>query len=115
MKKDIQIPEVNEIFMAIVKEYNEEFQCEDWNAYIINDKQVDLDMVLILSKGFTERKTRKGRVFEDGKRELYVYDKDPSILGYMFKKSDRSNKVISSSKSFTEMVNKIKNKWNFLI
>jgi len=56
MKKDIQIPEVNEIFMAIVKEYNEEFQCEDWNAYIINNKAVDIEMVLIVSKGYDEDK-----------------------------------------------------------
>ena len=54
MKKDIQIPEVSNVFIAIVKEYNEEFQCEDWNAYIINNKTVDLDMVLIVSKGYDE-------------------------------------------------------------
>lgn len=56
MKKDIQIPEVTNVFMAIVKEYNEDFQCEDWNAYIINNKDVDLDMVLIVSKGYDEDK-----------------------------------------------------------
>jgi len=54
MKKDIQIPEVTNVFMAIVKEYNNEFQCEDWNAYIINNKEVDLEMVLIVSKGYDE-------------------------------------------------------------
>lgn len=56
MKKDIKIPEVKDIFMAIVKEYNEEFQCEDWNAYIINNKAVDIEMVLIVSKGYCEDK-----------------------------------------------------------
>jgi len=56
MKKDIQIHEVSEIFMAIVKEYNEEFQCEDWNAYIINNKAIDIEMVLIVSKGYDEDK-----------------------------------------------------------
>jgi len=56
MKKDIQIPEVTNVFMAIVKEYNSEFQCEDWNAYIINNKEVDLEMVLIVSKGYDEDK-----------------------------------------------------------
>lgn len=54
MKSDIQIPEVSNVFMAIVKEYNEIFQCEDWNAYIINNKEVDLDMVLVVSKGYDE-------------------------------------------------------------
>ncbi|NLP57183.1 hypothetical protein [Lutibacter sp. B1] len=56
MKKDIQIPEVSNVYMAVVKEYNEEFQCEDWNAYIINNKDVELEMVIIVSKGFDEEK-----------------------------------------------------------
>ena len=56
MKKDIELPEVSNVFMAIVKEYNDEFQCEDWNAYIINNKEVDLEMVLIVSKGYDEDK-----------------------------------------------------------
>tara|TARA_R110001583_G_scaffold149413_1_gene301518 strand:+ start:6136 stop:6537 length:402 start_codon:yes stop_codon:yes gene_type:complete len=54
MKKDIQIPEVTNVFMAIVKEYNNEFQCEDWNAYIINNKEVAIEMILIVSKGYDE-------------------------------------------------------------
>lgn len=54
MKKDIQIPEVTDVFMAIAKEYNEDFQCEDWNAYLVNNKEVDLEMVLIVSKGYDE-------------------------------------------------------------
>lgn len=56
MKKDIELPEVSDVFMAVVKEYNKEFQCEDWNAYIINNKNVDLEMVLIVSKGYDEDK-----------------------------------------------------------
>lgn len=54
MKKDIQIPEVTDVFMAIVKEYNEVFRCDDWNAYLINNKEVDLEMVLVVSKGYDE-------------------------------------------------------------
>lgn len=54
MKKDIHIPEVTDVFMAIVKEYNEDFKCDDWNAYIINNKNVDLEMCLIVSKGDEE-------------------------------------------------------------
>ncbi len=56
MKKDIKIPEVTDVFMAVVKEYNNEFQCEDWNAYIINNKDVAIEMVLIVSKGYDEDK-----------------------------------------------------------
>lgn len=54
MKKDIEIPEVKDVFMAIVKEYNEDFKCDDWNAYIINNKEVALEMCLIVSKGDEE-------------------------------------------------------------
>lgn len=54
MKKDILIPEVTDVFMAIVKEYNEDFDCDDWNAYIINNKEIDLEMFLIVSKGDEE-------------------------------------------------------------
>lgn len=56
MKKDIKIPEVSDVFMAVVKEYNENFKTEDWNAYIINNKEVDLEMVLVVSKGYDEDK-----------------------------------------------------------
>ena len=56
MKKDIEIPSVVDVYMAIAKEYNTEFQCDDWNAYIINNKDVDLETVLIVSKGIDESK-----------------------------------------------------------
>jgi len=42
--------------MAVVKEYNEEFQCDDWNAYIINNRTTDINTVLIVSKGYDEDK-----------------------------------------------------------
>jgi hypothetical protein len=57
MKKDIQIPEVTDIEMAIVYEYNDLYKTDDWNVYIINKKEVDLEMVVIVSQGFSEKKT----------------------------------------------------------
>lgn len=56
MKKDIQIPKVQQVYMAVVQEYNEIYKTDGWNAYIINDKEVDLEMVLIVSKGYNETK-----------------------------------------------------------
>ena len=56
MKKDIQIPEVNDVYVAVVKEYNETYKTEDWNAYIINDKDIDLEMVIIVTNGYNETK-----------------------------------------------------------
>lgn len=55
MKKDIQIPEVTNVFMAVVKEYNAAFRTDDWNVYIINNKSIDLELVLIVSQGFSEK------------------------------------------------------------
>ena len=56
MKKDIIIPETKDVFMAVVKEYNEEFQCDDWNAYLINDGDKDIEMAILVSKGYDEDK-----------------------------------------------------------
>ena len=56
MKKDIQIPKVKDVYVAVVKEYNAIYKTEDWNAYIINNKVEDLEMVLIVSKGYNETK-----------------------------------------------------------
>jgi hypothetical protein len=57
MKKDIQIPEVTDVEMAVVYEYNDIYKTDDWNIYIINKKDVDLEMVVIVSQGFSETKT----------------------------------------------------------
>ncbi|RCS26057.1 hypothetical protein DUT90_09780 [Polaribacter sp. WD7] len=57
MKKDIQIPEVTNVEIAIVYEYNDIYKTDDWNVYIINNKDVDLEMIVIVSQGFSETKT----------------------------------------------------------
>lgn len=54
MKKDIEIPEVKNVHVAAVKEFNEEFRVEEWNAYIINNRQDDIEMVLIVSGGYDD-------------------------------------------------------------
>ena len=57
MKKDIQIPEVKNVHVAIVYEYNEIYKTDDWNVYVINNKNTDLEMMVIVSQGFSETKT----------------------------------------------------------
>ncbi len=57
MKKDIKIPEVNNVKMAVVYEYNDLYKTNDWNVYIINNKNVNLEMMVIVSQGFSETKT----------------------------------------------------------
>lgn len=56
MRKDIEILEVRDVFVAVVQEQHPEYKTNDWNAYIINNKDVDLDTVLIVSKGYSENK-----------------------------------------------------------
>jgi len=57
LKKDIQIPEVTGVEMAIVYEYNDIYKTDDWNVYLINNKSVPLEMLVIVSQGFSETKT----------------------------------------------------------
>jgi len=54
MKKDIEIPKVENVYLAVVHDYNKIFKTNDWNVYLINDKDVAIEMVLIISKGFDE-------------------------------------------------------------
>ena len=56
MKKDIQIPEVKDVYIAVVQEAHLEYKTLDWNAYIINNSDADLDTVLIVSQGKSETK-----------------------------------------------------------
>lgn len=52
MKKDIEIPIAKDVHVAIVHEWNEEFLSKEWNTYILNNRTTQIDMVLIVSKGY---------------------------------------------------------------
>ena len=56
MKKDIEIPKVKDVHIAVVQEEHIEYKTLDWNAYIINNSDLDLDTVLIVSQGKSETK-----------------------------------------------------------
>ena len=56
MKADIKIPEVKDVYVAVVQEYNKLHRTNDWNAYIINDKEVALEMLLLVSRGYSQDK-----------------------------------------------------------
>ena len=58
MKKDIEIPVAKDVYVAIVREWNDEFLDKDWNAYIINNRTTPIEMTMVVSKGYDgERKT----------------------------------------------------------
>lgn len=56
MKKDLQIPVVSGVEIAVVYEYNNLYKTDDWNVYIINNNKVDIEMIVVVSQGFSETK-----------------------------------------------------------
>ena len=56
MKKDIEIPAVSNVEMAMVYEYNNIYKTDDWNVYLINNKSVPLEMLIVVSQGFSKKK-----------------------------------------------------------
>lgn len=55
MKKDIIIPEISDVEMAIVYEYNTIYNTNDWNVYLVNNNSFRLEMMVIVSKGFGDK------------------------------------------------------------
>ena len=52
MKKDIIIPEVENVFLAVVQEWSDDFMGKVWNAYLINDSDFLIESVMVVSKAF---------------------------------------------------------------
>lgn len=52
MKKDIIIPEVENVFLAAVQEWSDDFMEKVWYAYLINDSDFLIESVMVVSKAF---------------------------------------------------------------
>ncbi|HUH25546.1 MAG TPA: hypothetical protein VLY87_02875 [Flavobacterium sp.] len=52
MKKDIEIPTSVHVFVAAVKEWNDDFQENSWYAYLINNNDEPLEMAIVVSKAY---------------------------------------------------------------
>ena len=52
MKKDITIPKVENVFLAAVQEWSDDFMEKVWYVYLVNDSDFDLDSVMVVSKAF---------------------------------------------------------------
>ncbi len=50
MKKDISFPKIENVYVAIVKEGD-----EDWKVYLLNRSENDLDNLMVTSKGYGEK------------------------------------------------------------
>ena len=57
MRKDIQVPKVENIAVAVVQELNEEKTVNIYNVYFINLTESVVENVLVTSKGYGENKS----------------------------------------------------------
>jgi hypothetical protein len=60
MKKDIEIPEVKNVTIAIVREKNLLNQ-EEWRVHLINNNPFPLENTLVASKGYGEKEGEQQR------------------------------------------------------
>ena len=54
MKKDIEIPEVTNVTLAVVREKNILSQ-DEWKVYLINNNDFPIETTLVVSKGYGEK------------------------------------------------------------
>jgi len=61
MKKDIIIPKVENVYVAAVQEWNDDFMQKTWYAYLINDsgKKLETAMVVSHASGIIDGELRK--------------------------------------------------------
>ncbi|MBT0607092.1 hypothetical protein [Aequorivita echinoideorum] len=58
MRKDIEIPKAKNVHIVAVKEWDKDFTGQQWNVYVINNREDAIDTVLVMSRGASEdRKT----------------------------------------------------------
>jgi hypothetical protein len=55
MRKDIDIPEVKDVYVAAVLEFNQDYNTNDWYVYMINAGNEPLETVLIVSQGYDNK------------------------------------------------------------
>lgn len=60
MKKDIEIPEVKNVTLAVTREKNILNQ-DEWKVYLINNNQFPIDNTLVASTGYGEKEGEQQR------------------------------------------------------
>jgi len=65
MKKDIEIPKSENVFIAAISEWNDDFQENTWYAYLVNENNLPLEMAIIVSRayGTINEESRKTGMF----------------------------------------------------
>lgn len=58
MRKDIEIPKAKNVYVVAVKEWDEDYKSQQWNVYLVNNRDHVISMVLVVSRGKSDdRKT----------------------------------------------------------
>lgn len=58
VQKDIDIPEVKNVHIVAVKEWDKDFTEQLWNVHVVNNREDEISMVLVISRGRSDdRKT----------------------------------------------------------
>lgn len=72
MQKDIIIPKVENVYVAAVQEWNDDFMENTWYAYLINDSDVTLEMAIVVSRayGLIDGEERKTGTFRHAFKEV---------------------------------------------
>jgi|SRR5690554_851645 len=52
MKKDIEFPKSENVFLAAIAEWNDDFQEDSWYVHLINNTNKPLEMVLVVSHAY---------------------------------------------------------------
>jgi hypothetical protein len=72
MKKDIIIPEVENVYVVAIKEWNEDFGENSWYAYLLNGTSEKLEMAMVVSNasGLLNNEERKTGYFRHAFNEV---------------------------------------------
>ncbi|MEO1052989.1 MAG: hypothetical protein AAFX87_20305 [Bacteroidota bacterium] len=87
MKKDINIPSVKNVTLAVVKKLTEQGE-EQWNVYIINKNDFAIENTLVASKGYGEKDGEKQQTSTlrhfletvDGNTSVLIEPIDPALF-----------------------------------
>jgi hypothetical protein len=68
MKKDIIIPVVENVYVAAIQEWNDDFMQKTWYAYLVNDSDKKLETVMAVShaSGMLDGEMRKTSTLRHG-------------------------------------------------
>ena len=57
MRKDIDIPEVKDVHIAVIKQKIENSKASEWIVYVLNNKNESIDILIIVSHGHYRKKS----------------------------------------------------------